>query len=264
MLLKQIFTAVRREKMFIKTGMFENELGRLQFEKTGPLYMSKIDASGVDVDSDDQDLVGLPGSVAGELRLRARVIPAEFQFADIRTVIDRDRIAAVFDPLLWGTLTVFTENDEYKIDCRPQESPVYVRDKDVDYLWTFSINFYAPFPYWKRAKQRVFTPSESGTFTIMSKTAKRTPVEITYQPGASGMLALNGASMTINNTHSKAITINTKDLTVIDSDGNSVYDVINIATYAIEDIVMNYGENTLVVAGGDPVIRWYELARSFF
>lgn len=251
--------------MFIKTGMFENEIGRLQFDKTGPLYMSKIDASGVSVDADDQDLVGLPGSAAGELRLRSRVIPAEFQFADVGSVIDRDFIAAVLEPLLWGTLTIFTEKDEYKIDCRPQESPVFVREKDIGFLWNFSVNFYAPFPYWKRAKQRVFTPSgNNSTFTIMSKTAKRTPVEITYQSGASGLLVLNGASMTIHNTHSKAITINTKDLTVIDSDGNNVYDVINIATYDIEDIVMNYGENTLVVSGGNPVIRWYELVRSFF
>lgn len=250
--------------MFIKTGWFENDIGRLEFEKTGPLYMSKIDASGVGADSDEHDLIGMPGSVVNELRLRSRVIPAEFQFADIGTVIDRDRIAAVFDPLLWGVLTIFTENDEYKIDCRPQESPVFVRDKDVDVLWNFSVNFYAPFPYWRRSAQRVFIGDSNGTFTIISKTARRTPVEITYQAGAAGMLNINGAQMNINNTHNKAITINTKNLTVTDSDGNSVYDVINIATYAIENMVMNYGKNTVIVSEGSPVIRWYELTRAFF
>lgn len=249
--------------MFIKTGMYENEIGRLEFTRAGPLYMSKIDASGSAVDQDESSLVGVPGSVVTDLRSRSRVIPAEFTFADIDTAVQRDRIAAVFEPLLWGVLTIYTENDEYTMDCRPQEAPVFVRDKDIDYLWSFDIDFYAPYPYWRRGQERSFDGG-IGTSVIRSKTINRTPVKITYQAGDSGMLKINGAQMTISNTHSKAITINTEDLTVIDSDGNSVYDIIDIATYPIEDMVMNYGDNEILISGSVPVIRWHELARSFF
>lgn len=247
--------------MHIKTGYYENAVGRVEFKKTGPVYMSKIDASGAGVEAQSEELIGAPGAVTMGLRARSRVIPASFQFADIGYPMDRDFLAAVFSPLMSGTLVLHGELDDYAIDCRPQEAPSFVRNSDIDYLWGFDVNFIADYPFFRRGGQRVATTSG----TVFCKTVNGTPITIEYGAGKGGLFSLNGKSFTVKTNHSKAIVIDTKNMTIVDSDGNPAPEQIeNFWQAPLESWGMNWGENQIIISGGDPVVRWYELALSVF
>ena len=247
--------------MHIKTGYYENAVGRVEFKKTGPVYMSKIDASGAGVEAQSEELIGAPGAVTMGLRARSRVIPASFQFADIGYPMDRDFLAAVFSPLMSGTLVLHGELDDYAIDCRPQEAPSFVRNSGVDYLWDFDVSFIADYPFFRRGAQRVATASG----TVFCKTVNGTPITIEYGAGKGGLFSLNGKQFTVTSGHERPIIIDTKNMTITDDRGQPANDAIeNFWTAPLESWGMNYGNNYLLLAGGSPVVRWYELVLSVF
>lgn len=251
--------------MFIKTAAYENDIGRIVCKKCGPLYMTSIDMTGNTVSDDSEELLGAAGSVSTGLRYRTKNIPATFQFADIGSGYDRDFISAVLSPMLYGVLTVNTENDVYRISCRPEEKPVFKRSDKVDYLFDFAVDFRANFPYWRKGLfERTLSPG-NGLHTIKSKTVNNTPICIEYSANQGGMFSLNGKSFNVSTDHTQKIIIDTNTLTVTNADGtlnNNV--IIGYATIPMDKVVMNYGNNTLIVSEGNPLIRWWELSEGTF
>lgn len=256
--------------MWIKTAVYENDIGRLEFKKTGSLYMSSIDMTGNAVGADTEELLGAAGSVTAGLKYQAKTIPASFQFADLeKGGAERDRIAAIFSPMLYGVLTVFTEDDVYRIDCRPAEKPVFVRSDKVDYIWSWKVDFYADFPYWRKGyAQRKFTPSSTQS-TVMSKTVNGTPVYIEFDSGCGGYFGINGNNFVVSTEHTEKIIINTQELIATDENGNIKNNVIqNYASAPLVGAVMNYGKNTVFFSpsgsSDPPLVRWWELSEGVF
>ena len=101
--------------------------------------------------------------------------------------------------------------------------------------------------------------------TVFCKTVNGTPITIEYGAGKGGLFSLNGKSFIVKTNHSKAITIDTRNMTIVDSDGNPAPEQIeNFWQAPLDGWGMNYGNNYLLLAGGSPVVRWYELALSVF
>ena len=252
---------------YIRTGWYENDIGRIEFKATGPLYLSTIDTTGVSVDDDSEELAGSAGAAAGSLRTRSRVIPATFTLEDLGR-IDKDHLLAVLSPLMYGTLTIRGEKDEYKIDCRPEEMATFSRNQNVPYLWSFSVDFHADYPFWRRGLERSIT-AHAGESTVyfQSKTIPGTPCIVEVPEGVNGRVVVNNRGFTVIGQHPDLI-INSRTATVKDRQGNSQNSaILSFATEPINKLFVNYGRNSILfslsgASGGDEeiTVRWYEEA----
>lgn len=230
-----------------KTAVWRNALGQEIVFDNRTFFLESIDMTGTAGIHTVESLAMTDGQVTLDHHLGAKTIPCSFAWKDMQD----DRwmqayLTGLFNPTVSGTLTVYTREETYQIDCYPQDFPVFQRDSGVSYVWRWSVDFVADYPYWRKGTQRVHTLT-SAQSTLVS----RCPFEIApdiYLPACGELwLAINGKGMTIS-AHEEAIVIKTETLEVITADDGENCNYLIDAQYEIDRLRIRYGTNTVICA----------------
>lgn len=253
----------------IKTLKYTNTAGISIEANTGKrLYCSNMDLSGVNGIFATENYAFSHGQVTVSRNIGARTIPCQFIFNDrCNDEAFRNKLCAVFSPLLTGTLTIETgsrlHGSTYEIDVYPAAVPVFRRDT-VNYLWKFEVDFIADYPFFRKKKQQIITLTDAYTI-IKSDSPIDVPLEITFPESAVFTNYATGAGFTLHqHPDNKAVTVNTKDFSVIDEDGNDVNHLIGMSD-DISRVGLVYGDNNIFCACGSPVVmKWYDLVLGVF
>lgn len=138
-----------------KTAKWENELGMsVLFDNADKFFLESIDMIGNSAKFTSSPLAGADGQATTDVQLEAKVIPCGFALFEpdgndsVLTWLN-----GVFNPKVKGTLTVYTENNTYVIECRPQTVPTF-RLEEIGCVWRWNVEFLADFPYWKVGTQK--------------------------------------------------------------------------------------------------------------
>lgn len=257
--------------MYWKRISFKNSIGELIFDRKR-LFCESIDCNGNAVISTVEQLMNCHGSVTISNYLAPKTIPCSFKLVDLDDdPFLRERIVRILNPLVVGTLEVQTETGTYEISCRPTESPSFKRT-DVYYIFTWTTDFYADYPLWK--KTNVIHEHEMTYIRdiITSKSSIDVPVEITFRSNQTPFMRQSGNNSSAIVVITSGLTENylkldTKDYTAVDSSGNDVSYRVYAADNGIGKMTLCPGENILTGNASleHPItIKWYDLTTGVF
>lgn len=232
-----------------KTAVWRNALGQEIVFDNYTFFLESIDMTGTAGIHTVESLAMTDGQVTLDHHLGAKTIPCSFAWKDVKG----DRwmqayLTSLFNPTVSGTLTVYTPEETYSIDCYPQDFPTFQRDSGVSYVWRWSVDFVADYPYWRKGTQRTVAvadlPLDNGSRVLVS----RCPFEIApdvYLPDSGELwLAINGKGLSVS-THEVPIVIKTGTLEVVTADGGQDCSYLIDAQYDIDRLRIVYGENRI-------------------
>ena len=115
-----------------KTAVWRNALGQEIVFDNRTFFLESIDMTGTAGIHTAESLAMTDGQVTLDHHLGAKTIPCSFAWKDVKD----DRwmqayLTSLFNPTVSGTLTVYTREETYQIDCYPQDFPVFQRDSGV-------------------------------------------------------------------------------------------------------------------------------------
>ena len=190
-------------------------------------------------------------------------------------------LTGAFNPKVKGTLTVYTAQNRYQIECRPQAVPTFKRES-VGCVWSFDVDFIADFPYWKAGGERSIT-LDANAVTITSVCPFDIPPRIYFPANSSDLTfqvqyrlrnsdpwstAVN--AFVVQGAHGNTardfpLWINVQTLKITDSNGNNVSHWVD-ASAQTDRAMIRYGENQFVRHGTffgteRPVLYYHELSQ---
>lgn len=139
-----------------KTAVWQNGTGQEIVFDNRTFFLEDIDMTGTSGIHTVESLARADGQVSIAHQLAAKTIPCSFAWKDMHD--DRymqERLTSLFNPLMPGTLTVYTRENVYAIDCYPQDFPVFKRVSGLP-VWRWEVDFVADYPYWRKGKERFF------------------------------------------------------------------------------------------------------------
>lgn len=261
--------------IYIKKVKYENEFGTLYCDNY-ELYCEEIDTLGVQGISFSEQPIGANGQYTLQTRLAPKTVPATFALVErgLHSVILRDEVARILNPLIWGTLTVWGEHNTYTLHCRPTEAPSPKRT-NVPNKWRWTTYFQSDASFWHRGGIQT-APLDRGyiggiTYQFKAYTDYPTPPIITLghtvNPTSQYVMAINGHTLAVRE-HARDVTIDCSNMTLTDSDGNSVnYLIGDQSDLTGYDLIR--GSNTFAVVAGMPsdgsiTLQWYDLSLGVF
>ena len=163
-----------------KTARWTNALGvSVYFDNAGKYYIESIDMTGNSADFTSSPIACADGQTTTDVKLAPKVIPCSFALFDTNnsdTVLTW--LSGVFFPKVSGKLTVYTDNDTYRISCRPQTVPTFTREA-VGCVWRFNVDFVADYPYWRKGSEHSVT-LDSNAVTVTSECPFDIPPKIIF------------------------------------------------------------------------------------
>lgn len=232
-----------------KTAVWRNALGQEIVFDNRTFFLESIDMTGTAGIHTVESLAMTDGQVTLDHHLGAKTIPCSFAWKDVED--DRwmrEYLTALFNPTMSGTLTVYTREETYSIDCYPQDFPAFQRDGGVPYVWRWSVDFVADYPYWRKGTQRNVAvadlPVEDGHRVLVSRCPFEIAPEIYLPASSASWFAINGKGLSING-HVKAIVIKTETLEVVTADDGENCNYLIDAQYDIGRLRISYGKNVV-------------------
>lgn len=141
-----------------KTAKYRNSLGRELVFDNRTLFIESIDMTGASGLHTVESLLGADGQTTIDSVLQAKTIPCEFALKDTSgNGWLRRELADIFSPKLGGVLTVWTRFGRYEIDVRPKDNPSFKQDSENDFVYRWSVDFVADFPYWRYGDEHTVT-----------------------------------------------------------------------------------------------------------
>ena len=169
-----------------KTAVWTNDLGMTVRFDNRFIFLESIDMTGNGASFTTYGLAGADGQQTVDVSMSTKVIPCTLAF------YDRDDdgymrrfLTGAFNPKVKGTLTVYTAQNRYQIECRPQAVPTFKRES-VGCVWSFDVDFIADFPYWKAGGERSIT-LDANTVTITSVCPFAIPPRIYFPANGSDL-----------------------------------------------------------------------------
>ena len=243
--------------MYIKKVKYKNKLGTLFFNNH-TLFCEEIDMTGTPVLASTEQLAMTHGSVTTSVYMGAKTIPCSFKFVDrYDDIFMHSQIVRVLNPLITGTLTVFTENRTLEIDCRPSEMPS-IRRTELSWIYQWQVDFIADYPFWRIApEQKIFI--KSANTTVDCRSDVDTPIKIFFPPGVSTPFWVSGSGFTLHSVNNDVgMTVDTKTYSITGTDGNDYSQ--SIGRDSISGCVLKPGKNNIFCPGdgtGSGVIVTY-------
>lgn len=253
-----------------KNAVWENELGQRVEIDNKFLFLESIDMTGTSGIHTVESLAGADGQITVSSKLAPKTIPCTIALNNRRKdEYMSEYLSQVFSPLTKGRLIVYTKTQRYEIECRPQDFPVFQRDK-VSYVWRFDVDFAADYPLWKKGGMRDIAVGDidmSGYNRILKSNC---PFEIApdiYFPATNENVIFQlyprgSTSKQISlMPHNFPVLINTLEFKIINADDGSDQSQLIDATTELDSIRIRYGENIVVASPNDRVrIQYYELS----
>ena len=140
-----------------KTAVWRNGTGQEIVFDNRTFFLEDIDMTGTSGIHTVESLARADGQVSITHQLAAKTIPCSFAWYDSTQEDDymREKLTQLFNPLMSGTLTVYTRENVYAIDCYPQDFPVFKRVSGLP-VCRWEVDFIADYPYWRKGAERVF------------------------------------------------------------------------------------------------------------
>lgn len=251
-------------KLRIKKVIFKNCYGEeIAFGKKFPLYVEKINTFGITGRFTSDSIIGSPGQYTAFLGDSGKTITAEFAYWNrLRDDMTLRKIERVFTPLKTGLLTVFDEDDMiYTIEAYPNSMPVFQRSGSV---LKWSVNFQADYPYWEKGYEDIVTEVPQNTVTAVYNPGMIpvSPVLILPQSRPSRTISKTSgqaASFSVDSSPDNVLTINTRDFTVVDENGNNKNNLL-YASAALDEFFLEPGVNYLYCIQSSFTVKFKELA----
>ena len=233
--------------MYIKKVKYQNELGTLFFDNH-TLFCEEIDMTGTPAVASTEQLAMTHGSVTTSVYMGAKTISCSFKFVDrYDDIFMHSQIVKVLNPLITGTLTVFTENRTLEIDCRPSEMPS-IKRTELSWIYQWAVDFIADYPFWRIVpEQKIFI--KSAYTSVNCRSDVDTPIKIFFSPRVATPFNINGSGFTLSHEHDVGVTIDTKTYSITGTDGNNYSQLIG--RDSISNCVLKPGKNNIFCPGGD-------------
>ncbi len=265
-----------------KTAVWTNDLGTTVRFDNRFIFLESIDMTGNGASFTTYGLAGADGQQTVDVSMSTKVIPCTLAF------YDRDDdgymrrfLTGAFNPKVKGTLTVYTAQNRYQIECRPQALPTFKREA-VGCVWRFDVDFVADFPYWKAGAERSVTLDENAV-TVTSFCPFDIPPRIYFPANSSDLTFQVQYRLRHSDRWSTAVNafkvkgslggterdfplwINVQTLKITDSNGNNVSHWVD-ASAQTDRAMIRYGENQFVCHGTfsgteRPVLYYHELSQ---
>ena len=228
----------------MKKVFYQNALGQKIFFDNKTLFCESIDMLGNSAVHASETLALSDGQVTLSHQLAPKTIPCSFAFKN-RNPYDKQILESIFNPLISGTLTVYTDSNVYQIDCYPQNVPTFKRDA-VPYVYRFDVDFVADFPYW-RVGQQQFIPITGSVTSYFSNCTLDLPVEIRMSPANwDSLVIINGNPIFLSPHEEQSLIINTLNFTIKDTQGNNCLNLLD-SDYPVDKLVIRYRTNQIYV-----------------
>ena len=248
----------------MKKVFYQNALGQKIFFDNKTLFCESIDMLGNSAVHASETLALSDGQVTLSHQLAPKTIPCSFAFKN-RNPYDKQILESIFNPLISGTLTVYTDSNVYQIDCYPQNVPTFKRDA-VPYVYRFDVDFVADFPYWRVGQKHSMTFNWGNTI-YTSQCPFNLPIEIQFPPFEAGIVFIvNNVGFQLS-PRDKIVTVNTQNFSVRDNNGNNCmnYVVTNGNGYVFDKVFLRYGRNSIYVSStvspiDDIQVSFYDLS----
>lgn len=253
--------------MNVKKVIYRNSLGQEVVFDNKILFCESIDMTGNSGIHTTETLAFADGQVTTAHQLGAKTIPCSFALKDAdRDIWLRDRLAAVFNPLVSGVLTVYDRENKYEIDVYPQNVPVFTKDKKVAFVWRWNVDFVADYPYWRVGVRHTIPLTHNSTKVIYNPCSVELPLEIDLKGRCT--VAVSGGTERYfyiePHPDGKSVTVNTKTYKITDESGNNVNYLID-ANREIDKITLLPGENTVTfLSDNDGTMSYYHLSTGVF
>ena len=269
-----------------KTAVWRNGTGQEIVFDNRTFFLEDIDMTGTAGIHTVEPLARADGQVSIAHQLAAKTIPCSFAWYDSTQEDDymREKLTQLFNPLTGGTLTVYTRDNVYAIDCYPQDFPVFKRVSGLP-VWRWEVDFIADYPYWRKGAERVFHLTRSVGNSLFS------PCPFAIAPvielklfGTNPELLVNGNTVMLGISNSergtsggltidpdfstRTLVIDTNTLTIKDKTTRADCSYLIDANEDIEALRITRGYNTVVcqeqsgqvIAWQNTVLRYHELS----
>lgn len=247
----------------MKKVLYQNAIGQKIFFDNKTLFCESIDMLGNSAVHASETLALSDGQVTLSHQLAPKTIPCSFAFKN-RNPYDKQILESIFNPLISGTLTVYTDSNVYQIDCYPQNVPTFKRDA-VPYVYRFDVDFVADFPYWRVGQKKTLN-FNIGTFFYTSLCPFNLPLEIRFPKSTERTLFVTSAGFQLK-PRTEIITVNTQNFTVRDNRGRNCMDLVvtSGSGYIFNKVFFHYGENCIHIENclasmDDIQVSFYDLS----
>lgn len=257
-----------------KTAVWRNGTGQEIVFDNRTFFLEDIDMTGTSGIHTVESLARADGQVSIAHQLAAKTIPCSFAWKDMHD--DRymqERLTSLFNPLTGGTLTVYTRDNVYAIDCYPQDFPVFKRVSGLP-VWRWEVDFVADYPYWRKGAERVFhltrtignvlfSPSPFAIAPVIELPITNSTIHLSITKGDAG------GELTIDPDESaRTLVIDTNTLTITDKTTGADCSYLIDANEDIEALRIVHGYNNVAcyepnwqaVAWQNTVLRYHELS----
>lgn len=251
-----------------KTAVWRNALGQEIVFDNYTFFLESIDMTGTAGVHTVESLAMTDGQVTLDHHLGAKTIPCSFAWKDVKG----DRwmqayLTSLFNPTVSGTLTVYTPEETYSIDCYPQDSPTFQRDSGVSYVWRWNVDFVADYPYWRKGTQRTVAvadvPMEGFNRVLVSRCPFEIAPEIVFP--ATSVAAIfqlyptgeSSKEIRMREHADYAVRVITQDFKVIREDTGADCSELISATTELDTIRIRRGKNTVMVSPDNGVLLSY-------
>lgn len=237
--------------MFKKTIKYENKSGMsLCFGYTKPYFLEKIDATSLNGSFTANAFARSPGQITVYKNVGARSVVCEFAVwitNEKHKTEMLDYIVGLFNPLESGVLTITNDCASYDIDCYPSAVPLIRKDSSVGTVYRFNVDFICDYPYFRQ--QGEITVKITQPYSeIYSRSVVNVPLKIHFLSGTVFKNQSTNQGFTIGGTDT-GVTVDTKEFTVTDDNGNDVSNLISAAD-DIGDIYLKHGQNSIFCSAG--------------
>lgn len=246
-----------------KRIVYTNSAGiSMEFGWKKPYLLEKIDCCSGDTIIIAESLAGESGQITIDRKMPGKSITLELSAVIPYDAYTAERrlqdIQSLFDPLLNGTLQVYTPFCVYTIDCAPT-ADIYPEKTGVWYKYSFSVHLKSDDSYFKKGVPVPVTLSQYST-TVNSSSAPALPVRVTFPAGFTGRFDIGGSGITVATATNDITTLDTKEMVLRDSQGNAINNRLNFST-PIEKIRLRCGKNTVHcdMTAGDVLMEYDEL-----
>lgn len=251
-----------------KTAVWRNAIGQEIVFDNYTFFLESIDMTGTPGIHTAESLAMTDGQVTLDHHLGAKTIPCSFAWKDVKD----DRwmqayLTSLFNPTVGGTLTVYTPEETYSIDCYPQDFPTFQRDSGVSYVWRWNVDFVADYPYWRKGTQRTVAvadvPMEGFNRVLVSRCPFEIAPEIVFP--ATSVAAIfqlyptgeSSKEIRMREHADYAVRVITQDFKVIREDTGADCSELISATTELDTIRIRRGKNTVMVSPDNGVLLSY-------
>ena len=254
----------------MKKVIYRNSLGQEVVFDNKFLFCESIDMTGNSGIHTTETLAFADGQVTTAHQLGAKTVPCSFALKDVNNDFWlRNRLSAVFNPLVSGVLTVYDRENKYEIDVYPQNVPVFTKDKKVAFVWRWNVDFVADYPYWRVGVKQTVPLTHNSTKVIYNPCSTELPVEVTFKGRSTfAVTSKDTASFSIERfgtaDEPKEVTVHTRTYSVTDEDGKNVNYLIS-ATAELDKVTLLPGTNeVLLLSDYDGTMSYYHLSTGVF